>query len=146
MGERNLFNKLGQTASPYAYSLAGANAAAIMDDKWFCGARPNYANVSMAAIANTVGRQFGEKAENWLASDNHADIVTNFDPEEYLTLEAMRSKTRPLLVKDYSQSQRSAIRDISPTQLPVLTEYDSNTGKTSLVETQMHCIKLLTDK
>jgi len=59
MGAKNLFNKLGQTASPYAYSLAGANAAAIMDDKWFGGARPDCLNVSMAAIANTVGRQFG---------------------------------------------------------------------------------------
>ncbi|MFY6880531.1 LysM peptidoglycan-binding domain-containing protein, partial [Acinetobacter baumannii] len=65
MGEKGVFDVLGKTASPYAYSLAGANAAAVIDDKWFGGAKPNYLNVSMAAIANTVGRQFGENAEEW---------------------------------------------------------------------------------
>ncbi|MEI1732462.1 DNA/RNA non-specific endonuclease, partial [Acinetobacter baumannii] len=65
IGAKGVFERLGTTASPYAYSLAGANAAAVIDDKWFGGAKPDYLNVSMAAIANTVGRQFGENAEEW---------------------------------------------------------------------------------
>ncbi|WP_228277884.1 LysM peptidoglycan-binding domain-containing protein, partial [Acinetobacter baumannii] len=65
IGAKGVFERLGTTASPYAYSLAGANAAAVIDDKWFGGSKPDYLNVSMAAIANTVGRQFGENAEEW---------------------------------------------------------------------------------
>ncbi|WP_228129582.1 LysM peptidoglycan-binding domain-containing protein [Acinetobacter dispersus] len=70
LGASGVFDGLGEAASPYAYALAGANAAATIEDKWFGGARPDYLNVSMAAIANTVGRQFGENSGNWLASNN----------------------------------------------------------------------------
>ncbi|KKW81768.1 hypothetical protein AAV96_02590, partial [Acinetobacter sp. AG1] len=66
LGKSGAFNALGKTASPYAYSLVSANAAATIEDKWFGGARPDYLNVSMAAIANTVGTQFGDKASDWL--------------------------------------------------------------------------------
>ncbi|WP_447500680.1 LysM peptidoglycan-binding domain-containing protein, partial [Acinetobacter oleivorans] len=69
MGAKGIFERLGTTASPYAYSLAGANAAAVIDDKWFGGTKPDYLNVSMAAIANTVGRQFGESI-----SDNNQNL------------------------------------------------------------------------
>lgn len=55
-----VFDGWGPAAS-YAYSLTGANAGAMMDDKWFGADRPNYVNVSMNAIANTAGRKFGEK-------------------------------------------------------------------------------------
>ncbi|ENW92987.1 LysM peptidoglycan-binding domain-containing protein [Acinetobacter dispersus] len=68
VGASGAFDGLGGAASPYAYSLAGANAAATIEDKWFGGARPDYLNVSMAAIANTVGRQFGENAQSWFAN------------------------------------------------------------------------------
>ncbi|MGE8600899.1 MAG: LysM peptidoglycan-binding domain-containing protein [Acinetobacter calcoaceticus] len=98
MGAKGVFNSLGATASPYAYSLAGANAAAVIDDKWFGGAKPDYLNVSMAAIANTVGRQFGENADGWFADSKTNDLVANFNEEEFLRQEAIRSKTRPLLV------------------------------------------------
>ena len=70
LGKSGAFNTLGKAASPYAYSIAGASAAATIEDKWFGGARPEYLNVSMAAIANTVGRQFGGNAESWFASNN----------------------------------------------------------------------------
>nr|WP_174505706.1 polymorphic toxin type 46 domain-containing protein [Acinetobacter sp. Marseille-Q1620] len=60
--------------SPYAYSLAGANAAAVIEDKWFGGSRPDYVNVSMAAIANTVGRQFGNNS----ADNTQAVPVTQY--------------------------------------------------------------------
>lgn len=69
LGKSGAFNTLGKAASPYAYSIAGASAAATIEDKWFGGARPDYLNVSMAAIANTVGRQFGKNAESWFASN-----------------------------------------------------------------------------
>jgi len=98
MGAKGVFERLGTTASPYAYSLAGANAAAVIDDKWFGGAKPDYLNVSMAAIANTVGRQFGENADGWFADSKTNDLVANFNEEEFLRQEAIRSKTRPLLV------------------------------------------------
>ncbi|USA47471.1 DUF3990 domain-containing protein [Acinetobacter sp. C26M] len=66
LGKSGAFNTLGKSASPYAYSIAGASAAATIEDKWFGGARPDYLNVSMAAIANTAGTQFGEKSADWL--------------------------------------------------------------------------------
>ncbi|MDR7016403.1 DNA/RNA non-specific endonuclease, partial [Acinetobacter sp. 3657] len=68
MGASGVFDDaLGTTASPYAYALAGANIAGAIEDKWFGGSKPDYLNVSMAAIANTVGRQFAEKADNWFS-------------------------------------------------------------------------------
>lgn len=69
LGKAGVFNSLSSNVSPYAYSIAGANTAAIIDDKWFGGSKPDYLNVSMAAIANTVGRQFGEKAEDLFVSN-----------------------------------------------------------------------------
>ncbi|WP_236698544.1 hypothetical protein [Acinetobacter lactucae] len=69
MGAKEVFNRLGTAVSPYAYSLAGANAASMIDDKWFGGAKPDYLNVSMAAIANTLGSQFGESI-----SDNNQNL------------------------------------------------------------------------
>ncbi|MFX5827309.1 AHH domain-containing protein [Acinetobacter baumannii] len=83
MGEKGVFDVLGKAASPYAYSLAGANAAAVIDDKWFGGAKPNYLNVSMAAIANTVGRQFGGYISNKL-SDPIVVKAQELKPEEIL--------------------------------------------------------------
>ncbi|USA45404.1 DNA/RNA non-specific endonuclease [Acinetobacter sp. C26M] len=97
MGARGVFDGLGEAARPYAYSLVGATTAATIDDKWFGGARPDYLNVSMAAIANTVGRQFGENAEGWFDTSNSNDMVKNFNEDEFLRLERERSKTRPLL-------------------------------------------------
>lgn len=61
---------LGEAASPYTYTIAGVGTAATIEDKWFGGARPDYLNVSMAAIANTVGRQSGENAQSWPGSNS----------------------------------------------------------------------------
>ncbi|WP_336928352.1 LysM peptidoglycan-binding domain-containing protein, partial [Acinetobacter oleivorans] len=63
LGASGVFNSLGATASPYAYALAGANLSAVIDDKWFGGTKPDYLNVSMRAIANTIGRQFIDNNE-----------------------------------------------------------------------------------
>jgi YD repeat-containing protein len=76
MGEKGVFDVLGKAASPYAYSLAGANAAAVIDDKWFGGTKPDYLNVSMAAIANTIGRQFGESSN----SSQYKSNITVYNP------------------------------------------------------------------
>ncbi|MCG5266616.1 hypothetical protein MCL27_16455, partial [Acinetobacter pittii] len=76
MGDKGEFDGLGKAASPYAYSLAGANAAAVIDDKWFGGAKPNYLSVSMAAIANTIGRQFGEGS----SSSQYKSNITVYNP------------------------------------------------------------------
>ncbi|MEO4184631.1 LysM peptidoglycan-binding domain-containing protein, partial [Acinetobacter pittii] len=82
IGAKGVFERLGTTASPYAYSLAGANAAAVIDDKWFGGAKPDYLNVSMAAIASTVGRQFGENADGWFTSskNQYKSNITVYNP------------------------------------------------------------------
>ncbi|WP_228287696.1 hypothetical protein, partial [Acinetobacter pittii] len=76
MGAKEVFERLGTTASPYAYSLAGANAAAVIDDKWFGGAKPDYLNVSMAAIANAGVRQFGESS----SSSQYKSNITVYNP------------------------------------------------------------------
>ncbi|MFV5642795.1 hypothetical protein VXQ81_18345, partial [Acinetobacter oleivorans] len=76
MGAKEVFERLGTTASPYAYSLAGANAAAVIDDKWFGGAKPDYLNVSMAAIANAGVRQFGESSN----SSQYKSNITVYNP------------------------------------------------------------------
>ncbi|MFX5408402.1 hypothetical protein ABTD46_17915, partial [Acinetobacter baumannii] len=69
LGYTGVFNKLGAVAGNYASGIAGANIASAIDDKWFGGAKPDYLNVSMAAIANTLGSQFGESI-----SDNHQNL------------------------------------------------------------------------
>ncbi|WP_445405333.1 LysM peptidoglycan-binding domain-containing protein [Acinetobacter pittii] len=66
MGAKGLFKGLGEAKSHYAYAIAGANIASAIDDKWFGGAKPDYLNVSMAAIANAAGRQFGENVDKGL--------------------------------------------------------------------------------
>ncbi|WP_336943006.1 LysM peptidoglycan-binding domain-containing protein, partial [Acinetobacter modestus] len=75
LGKSGAFSALGK-ASPYAYSLASAGAAATIEDKWFGGAKPDYLNVSMAAIANTVGTQFGSAlsslSENTTTTENNS--------------------------------------------------------------------------
>ncbi|WP_228287694.1 LysM peptidoglycan-binding domain-containing protein, partial [Acinetobacter pittii] len=76
MGAKGVFERLGTTASPYAYSLAGANAASMIDDKWFGGAKPDYLNVSMAAIANAGVRQFGESS----SSSQYKSNITVYNP------------------------------------------------------------------
>ncbi|MDV7553786.1 hypothetical protein R4530_16650, partial [Acinetobacter baumannii] len=129
IGAKGVFERLGTTASPYAYSLAGANAAAVIDDKWFGGAKPDYLNVSMAAIANTVGRQFGENADRWFADSNTNDLVANFNEEEFLRQEAIRSKTRPLLV---DASYKSGT--VSDTVHILPTIHVSASGKTPWID------------
>ncbi|MDC4418523.1 glycine zipper family protein, partial [Acinetobacter baumannii] len=69
LGYTGVFNKLGAVAGNYASGIAGANIASAIDDKWFGGAKPDYLNVSMAAIANTLGSQFGESI-----SDNNQNL------------------------------------------------------------------------
>lgn len=129
MGERNLFNKLGQTASPYAYSLAGANAAAIMDDKWFGGARPDYLNVSMAAISNTVGSQFGVKAETWFARGTTKTVSIN-DKNAFYFPATEYSSEQPM----YGDASRGAITPYKEV-LPLITmEVDSETGMSRIVD------------
>lgn len=59
-----------------SYSLASANAAAVIDDKWFGGVKPDYLNVLMAAIASTVGRQFGENADGWFTSSKNPILLS----------------------------------------------------------------------
>ncbi|HEM7757653.1 hypothetical protein ACJOWW_14820, partial [Acinetobacter baumannii] len=76
IGAKGLLDGLGTTVSPYAYSLAGANAAAVIDDKWFGGAKPDYLNVSMAAIANAGVRQFGESS----SSSQYKSNITVYNP------------------------------------------------------------------
>ncbi|WP_164071982.1 LysM peptidoglycan-binding domain-containing protein [Acinetobacter lactucae] len=76
MGAKGVFERLGTTASQYAYSLAGAHAAAVIDDKWFGGAKPDYLNVSMAAIANAGVRQFGESS----SSSQYKSNITVYNP------------------------------------------------------------------
>ncbi|MEI1689486.1 hypothetical protein V8P55_14520, partial [Acinetobacter baumannii] len=129
IGAKGLLDGLGTTVSPYAYSLAGANAAAVIDDKWFGGAKPDYLNVSMAAIANTVGRQFGENADRWFADSNTNDLVANFNEEEFLRQEAIRSKTRPLLV---DASYKSGT--VSDTVHILPTIHVSASGKTPWID------------
>ncbi|MFV5536462.1 LysM peptidoglycan-binding domain-containing protein [Acinetobacter pittii] len=128
IGAKGLLDGLGTTVSPYAYSLAGANAAAVIDDKWFGGAKPDYLNVSMAAIANTVGRQFGENADGWFADSNTNDLVANFNEEEFLRQEAIRSKTRPLYVADNSRN-KDVLSDYHPNQLPTISIRASQEGE-----------------
>ncbi|EXR78371.1 lysM domain protein [Acinetobacter baumannii 541915] len=76
IGAKGLLDGLGTTVSPYAYSLAGANAAAVIDDKWFGGSKPDYLNVSMAAIANAGVRQFGESS----SSSQYKSNITVYNP------------------------------------------------------------------
>ncbi|MHA3081857.1 LysM peptidoglycan-binding domain-containing protein [Acinetobacter sp. ANC 5383] len=88
--EENILAKAANAAaynqiSPYTNALAGANAAAVIDDKWFGGAKPDYLNVSMAAIANTAGRQFGEGVKSWRKNNSNDDIVTNFNEDKFLS-------------------------------------------------------------
>ncbi len=66
MGAKGLFKGLGEAKSHYAYAIAGANIASAIDDKWFGGAKPDYLNISMTAIANAAGRQFGENVDKGL--------------------------------------------------------------------------------
>lgn len=95
LGKSGAFNGFGKLASPYAYSVAGASAAATIEDKWFGGVRPDYLNVSMAAIANTVGRQFGENAQSWFANGTTKTVsiydenVFSFLPTEYSSQQSM---------------------------------------------------------
>ncbi|MBC9229227.1 LysM peptidoglycan-binding domain-containing protein [bacterium SPL81] len=90
LGKSGAFNVLGKTASPYAYSLAGSNIAATIEDKWFGGARPDYLNVSMAAIANTVGRQFGENAKtSSVANNKRPDYLNESILAHYRNVEGM---------------------------------------------------------
>ncbi|NUF13101.1 hypothetical protein HUN21_14825 [Acinetobacter oleivorans] len=83
LGASGVFDSLGEVANPYAYALAGANLGAIIEDKWFGGTKPDYLNVSMAAIANTVGRQFGGYISNKL-SDAIVVKAQELKPEEIL--------------------------------------------------------------
>ncbi|MDV7374822.1 hypothetical protein R4795_14645, partial [Acinetobacter baumannii] len=128
IGAKGLLDGLGTTVSPYAYSLAGANAAAVIDDKWFGGSKPDYLNVSMAAIANAGVRQFGENADGWFADSNTNDLVANFNEEEFLRQEAIRSKTRPLYVADNSRN-KDVISDYHPNQLPTISIRASQEGE-----------------
>ncbi|WP_336916788.1 hypothetical protein, partial [Acinetobacter modestus] len=90
LGKSGAFNALGKTASPYAYSLASANAAVTIEDKWFGGSRPDYLNVSMAAIANTVGRQFGENAKtSSVANNKRPDYLNESILAHYRNVEGM---------------------------------------------------------
>ncbi|MFV5535565.1 LysM peptidoglycan-binding domain-containing protein, partial [Acinetobacter pittii] len=108
MGAKDVFERLGTTASPYAYSLAGANAASMIDDKWFGGAKPDYLNVSMAAIANASVRQFGENINEGGASSKNQYksniIVYNSATGESVPLE----DTPPL----YAYNVRDFINDV----------------------------------
>ncbi|WP_336943686.1 LysM peptidoglycan-binding domain-containing protein, partial [Acinetobacter modestus] len=89
LGKSGAFSALGK-ASPYAYSLASASAAATIEDKWFGGARPDYLNVSMAAIANTVGRQFGENAKtSSVANNKRPDYLNESILAHYRNVEGM---------------------------------------------------------
>ncbi|MDC5241540.1 AHH domain-containing protein, partial [Acinetobacter baumannii] len=83
LGYTGVFNKLGAVAGNYASGIAGANIASAIDDKWFGGTKPDYLNVSMAAIANTVGRQFGGYISNKL-SDAIVVKAQELKPEEIL--------------------------------------------------------------
>ncbi|MCU4559095.1 AHH domain-containing protein, partial [Acinetobacter pittii] len=83
LGASGVFDSLGEAANPYAYALAGANLGATIEDKWFGGTKPDYLNVSMAAIANTVGRQFGGYVSNKL-SDAIVVKAQELKPEEIL--------------------------------------------------------------
>ncbi|WP_447511695.1 hypothetical protein, partial [Acinetobacter geminorum] len=83
LGYTGVFNELGAVAGNYASGIAGANIASAIDDKWFGGAKPDYLNVSMAAIANTVGRQFGGYISNKL-SDPIVVKAQELKPEEIL--------------------------------------------------------------
>ncbi|WP_228129960.1 LysM peptidoglycan-binding domain-containing protein [Acinetobacter sp. NIPH 542] len=83
LGYTGVFNELGAVAGNYASGIAGANIASAIDDKWFGGTKPDYLNVSMAAIANTVGRQFGGYISNKL-SDPIVVKAQELKPEEIL--------------------------------------------------------------
>ncbi|MCW1473536.1 DUF3990 domain-containing protein, partial [Acinetobacter baumannii] len=76
LGYTGVFNKLGAVAGNYASGIAGANIASAIDDKWFGGAKPDYLNVSMAAIASAVVRQFGESS----SSSQYKSHVTVYNP------------------------------------------------------------------
>jgi hypothetical protein len=43
--------------SDFAQNLISGNLSALMDDKWFGGSRPDYLQVSLSAIANTVANR-----------------------------------------------------------------------------------------
>ncbi|WP_435868093.1 hypothetical protein, partial [Acinetobacter pittii] len=108
MGAKEVFNRLSTAVSPYAYSLAGANAASMIDDKWFGGAKPDYLNVSMAAIANAGVRQFGENINEGGASSKNQYksniIIYNSATGESVPLE----DTPPL----YAYNVRDFINDV----------------------------------
>ncbi|UGQ28871.1 LysM peptidoglycan-binding domain-containing protein [Acinetobacter calcoaceticus] len=76
MGAKEVFERLGKAASPYASSLVSANAVAVIDDKWFGGAKPDYLNVSMAAITSATVRQFGENS----SSSQYKSNITVYNP------------------------------------------------------------------
>ncbi|MEG2434664.1 MAG: hypothetical protein RSB25_23780, partial [Acinetobacter sp.] len=111
LGASGVFDGLGEAASPYAYALAGANTAAMIEDKWFGGARPDYLNVSVAAIANTVGRQFGERAP----TTTHVSIYN----ENAFQFERTAFNSEQPMYGDASRSN-GAISD-SPVQLEKIT-------------------------
>ncbi|MDR7017760.1 putative toxin, partial [Acinetobacter sp. 3657] len=118
MGASGVFDDaLGTTASPYAYALAGANIASTIEDKWFGGSKPDYLNVSMAAIANTVGRQFAEKAESWFGSENK-QYKSNISVYNSATGERTSLGSSPLyaysgrdFINDFRDGNWSSIRD-----------------------------------
>lgn len=139
MGAREIFKGLG-AVSPYAYSMAGANAAATIEDKWFGGARPEYLNVSMAAIANTVGRQFGENADSWFGNRDNSDIVANFNEDEFLRHEAELSRTRPLLV-DASYQSGTVSDSRSAYQLPTIISDGRNAWIDPNIENALEGVK-----
>ncbi|MDH2542429.1 hypothetical protein QDR66_18085, partial [Acinetobacter baumannii] len=76
LGYTGVFNKLGAVAGNYASGIAGANIASAIDDKWFGGAKPDYLNVSMAAIASAAARQFGENS----SSSQYKSNITVYNP------------------------------------------------------------------
>ena len=52
----------------YVNNLISDNLGAFMEDKWFGGARPDYVNVSLSAIANAAGQQISNYASNQIAA------------------------------------------------------------------------------
>ncbi|WP_252514071.1 LysM peptidoglycan-binding domain-containing protein, partial [Acinetobacter pittii] len=75
LGYTGVFNKLGAVAGNYASGIAGANIASAIDDKWFGGAKPDYLNVSMTAIANAVAKQFGEIVDKRLMVKSSSALI-----------------------------------------------------------------------
>lgn len=119
LGKSGAFNTLGKAASPYAYSIAGASAAATIEDKWFGGARPDYLNVSMAAIANTVGRQFGENAESWFGRSK-TKTVSIYDKNAFDFKQTAFNSEQPMY-GDASRSNGAILDNTYSIQLPTIS-------------------------